>query len=166
FFAAAALPIGAWVSSSKVQSSRFKVQSRYRTTDHRRQTTEARSLRSLTHYALRITHYAVPAAVSVGLLLMAWLNVNYYFNRYYSYRPEFEIRAAQNRYEAALGTGYRVRNVGRTWQPYDVEANSYLIKGQDIAQIYNPSAELPLPAAPGKGLAFIFLSDSDEYRPI
>ncbi|MDQ6695703.1 MAG: glycosyltransferase family 39 protein, partial [Chloroflexota bacterium] len=104
--------------------------------------------------------------VSFGLLLVAGLNLNFYFSSYNTGRPEFEVRAEQSRLQASLGTAYRVRNVGRTWQPYDEETNQYLIKGQDGAQLYNPAAELPLPGLPGgdsKGFAFFFFPDNEQY---
>ena len=98
-----------------------------------------------------------------SLLLVALFNIDFYFNHYYAVRPEFEIRAYQSRLQANLGTDYIVRNVGTTWQPYDPETNSYLIKGQDGAQITDPSRELPVANPQGKGLAFFFLPDNERY---
>jgi hypothetical protein len=109
---------------------------------------------------------AIPATVLAVLALVAYLNVDFYFNRYYAVRPEFEIRAYQSRVQAELGTSYIVRNVGTTWQPYDGTTNSYLIKGQDGAQITDPARELPLANTQGKGLAFFFLPDNEQNLPL
>ncbi len=108
----------------------------------------------------------VPATVAVGLAAIAFTNIDFYFNHYYTVRPEFEIRAYQSRLQADLGTDYIVRNVGTTWQPYDLETNSYVIKGQDGAQITDPSRELPLANPQGKGLAFFFLPDNEQNLPL
>ena len=109
---------------------------------------------------------ALPIAVAAGLAVIAVLNIDYYFNKYGAIRPEFELRALQARYQAALGTGYIVRNVGPTWQPYDPTTNSYLIKGQDGAQINDPATELPVPNREGKGLAFFFFPDNEQNLPL
>lgn len=108
----------------------------------------------------------IPATTLAVLALVAYLNVDFYFNHYYAIRPEFEIRAYQSRLQAGLGTDYIVRNVGTTWQPYDPETNSYLIKGQDGAQITDPAHELPVPNPQGKGLAFFFLPDNEQNLPL
>jgi hypothetical protein len=132
FYAAIAVPIGAWVASHRVLSGR---------------------LRSL---AL--------ATVAVGVLALGLLNADFYLNHYYIMRPEAELATAQTRWEAALGTDYRIYNVGNTWQQYRVEYNQYLIKGQEGSQIFNPAAELPPSGASDKGLAFIFFPDNEQYR--
>ena len=75
------------------------------------------------------------------------------------------MRAAQSRFQAALGPAYLVLGVGDTWQPYDREANSYLIAGQDGAQIRDPVRELPLPEEPERGLAFSFFRDNERWLP-
>jgi hypothetical protein len=132
FYAAIAVPVGAWV-----RSGWGVLRGKWRT--------------------------VIPATVLALLALIAFLNVDFYFNRYYASRPEFEIRAYQSRLQANLGTDYIVRNVGPTWQPYDPNTNSYLIKGQDGAQITDPSRELPVANPQGKGLAFFFLPDNEQY---
>ena len=40
------------------------------------------------------------------------MNINFYFRDYQVTRPEFEIRAAQSRWEAGIGVKYRVFTVG------------------------------------------------------
>jgi hypothetical protein len=56
-----------------------------------------------------------------------------------------------------------VYTVGRTWQPYDAETVGYLVHGQTGAALLDPAHDLPLPAAPGTGLAFLFFRDNAQY---
>jgi hypothetical protein len=107
-----------------------------------------------------------PALLAAALVLNAANNIDFTFNRYYIERPEFEIAAAQSRWEAALGTDYRVFVMGPTWQPYDSEMTQYLIQGQEGTTLLNLPADLPVPAVPGKGLAFVFFPDHDTYLPV
>lgn len=117
---------------------------------------------------LRRVRTAGATLLLLGLSTLAWQNVDFYFRRYQVTRPEPEIRAVHGRWYASLGTAYRVRTVGNTWQPYDPELTSYLIAGQDGATLNDPPHELPLPGAPGKGLAFAFFphEQRDEYEAL
>jgi hypothetical protein len=56
--------------------------------------------------------------------------------------------------------------MGPTWQPYDSEMTQYLIQGQEGTTLLNLPADLPVPAVPGKGLAFVFFPDHDTYLPV
>lgn len=142
FYVAMAIPIGAWT----MEVARF-----------------ARGA-STKRMAFRLGPSAIAAVVLlIALAILAWVNVDFYFNRYQVTRPEFEIRAAQSRWEASLGPGYRVRTVGRSWQDYDPEFNQYLISHQDGAAMQNPDAELPMRNVPRKGLAFLFFPDNAKY---
>jgi len=96
------------------------------------------------------------------LIILGILNVDYYFNHYYPPLAEFELVGAEARYEAALGTDYRIFTVAETWRPYDPETNQYLIHGQEGGNILNPAVELPLPATENKGLAFIFAAGTEQ----
>ena len=107
-----------------------------------------------------------PALLAGALVLNGVNNIDFTFNRYYIVRPEFEIAAAQSRWEAALGTDYRVFVLGPTWQPYNHEMTQYLIAGQEGTTLTNLPADLPVPAVPGKGLAFVFFPDHDTYLPL
>jgi hypothetical protein len=107
-----------------------------------------------------------PALLAGALVLNAANNIDFTFNRYYIERPEFEIGAAQSRWEAALGTGYRVFVLGPTWQPYNPEMNQYLITGQQGTTLVNLPADLPVPIVPGKGLAFVIFPDQDPYLAV
>lgn len=74
----------------------------------------------------RVRRFVTPA-LGVGVILLGIVNTDFYFNRYYAVRPEFEVAAAQARYEASLGAGYLVFNVGETWQPYNSQIVGYLV---------------------------------------
>jgi 4-amino-4-deoxy-L-arabinose transferase-like glycosyltransferase len=104
--------------------------------------------------------------LALGLGAIAMMNVNFYFRDYQVTRPEFEIRAAQSRWEAGIGVKYRVFTVGPTWQPYDAETNSYLIRGQEGKTLLHPTVELPVPVERGKGLGFVFMNDETKYMPL
>jgi hypothetical protein len=103
--------------------------------------------------------------VALGLGLLGWHNIDFYFRQYQATRPEFEIRAEQSRWEAALGSNYRVRTVGRSWQDYNADYNRLLIQSQDGAALDDPATELPLAPAYGKGMAFVFFGDEEQYLP-
>ncbi len=141
FYAALAVPIGAWAAAIPARAW-------------------PRAFRGP-----RPAHL-LPGLLAAGILLAGALDVDFYFQYYQVTRPEFEIRAAADRWAAALGPDYRVRMVGRTWQPYDAEALSYLLPGQDGGTLYNPAAELPLPGQAGRGLAFAFFADDEQYLPL
>jgi hypothetical protein len=107
--------------------------------------------------------WAGPVLAGGLLLAIGWLNLQFYDQQYLQARPAFLIRTAHSRWEAALGPTYRVYTVGKTWQPYSAEMNQYLVHGQEGAALLDPAHDLPLPAAPGKGLAFVFFRDNAQY---
>jgi 4-amino-4-deoxy-L-arabinose transferase-like glycosyltransferase len=133
FFAALAVPVEAWARSASEQFSR----------------------------PLRL---AAAIALGLGLFALTAFDLDFYFHRYRLTRPfaELEIRAMQSRWQASLGSGYRVRTIGATWQPYDPNVNKYLVADQDGGHLANPAAELPLPGVEGKGLGFLFLKESQQ----
>jgi hypothetical protein len=102
--------------------------------------------------------------LALALVALAFLDVVFYFRQYQVTRPEFEIRAAQSRWETGLGLGYQVWVLGHTWQPYDRETNEYLLHGQDGGNLLDPAHELPVPPMPGKGVAFVFFPDNQRYE--
>jgi 4-amino-4-deoxy-L-arabinose transferase-like glycosyltransferase len=134
FYAALAVPVGVWAGSWP-------------------QGARARRLR-----------LAGIGTLALGLGALVWLNVDFYFNQYQATRPEFELPAAEGRWAAGLGSGYQVYSVGRTWQPYNPELMRYLAPDQVGAALDDPASALPLPAPPGKGLAFFFLADNQQYQ--
>jgi 4-amino-4-deoxy-L-arabinose transferase-like glycosyltransferase len=110
--------------------------------------------------------WAGPVLVAALLLAIGWFNLQFYDQQYLQARPAFLVRTAQSRWEAALGPAYRVYTVGKTWQPYSAETNQYLVHGQEGAALLDPAHDLPLPPAPGKGLAFVFFRDNEQYLPL
>jgi hypothetical protein len=105
-----------------------------------------------------------PLLAGVLLVAIAWFNLQFYYQQYALARPSFLTHTAQTRWAAALGPGYRVYTVGRTWQPYDAETVGYLVHGQTGGALLDPARDLPLPPAPGTGLAFLFFRDNAQYR--
>ncbi|MDQ3705936.1 MAG: glycosyltransferase family 39 protein [Chloroflexota bacterium] len=109
---------------------------------------------------------ASAAIVGAGVVVLGLINYDYYWHRYYAVRPEADLLPAQARLQASLGVDYMVRNVGRTWRLMDQELSSYMVKGQDAAQIWNPMTELPMGKVADKGVAFIFINDNLQYYPL
>jgi hypothetical protein len=107
-----------------------------------------------------------PTLLVAALVLNSANNLDFTFDRYHIERPEFEIGAAQSRWEAALGTGYRVFVLGPTWQPYDAERTQYLIRGQQGTTLVNLPTDLPVPRQPGKGLAFVLFAEQAQYLSV
>src|SRR5437762_8452663 len=77
--------------------------------------------------------------VAVGVAILACVNIQFYFLRYYA-NPEslrieryktaqklYEVQTIQSRYMASLGAAYRVIVVGESPYPYDADITRYLI---------------------------------------
>jgi hypothetical protein len=118
----------------------------------------------------------VPATVGVGLVVLAVVNISFYFNSYHSdpeslvnenYRRAqgyYEVQTAQSRYVASLGAGWRVVRVGQSAQPYDPATTYYLMgPDADVVNVANPDAELATVQGQGKKLAFIFFPGGEQY---
>jgi 4-amino-4-deoxy-L-arabinose transferase-like glycosyltransferase len=123
--------------------------------------------------------WILPAALAIGLSLLGWLNVDFYFHCYYAdpaslkssaYRlaqQNYEIQTAQSRYQALLGPGYHVFTVGRQGSPpYDPITTRYLVANQEWTMLTNPAAELPSLNAGNRGLAFLFFPGTERYREL
>jgi hypothetical protein len=122
--------------------------------------------------------WILPATLAVGLSLLGWFNLNFYFHRYYadpaslrsrSYRSaqqNYEIQTAQSRYQASLGPGYHVVAVGQKPPPYDPVTTRYLVADQHWTAVTNPPAQLPSITAGNKGLAFFFFPGNEQYREL
>jgi hypothetical protein len=120
----------------------------------------------------------LPATLAVGLSLLGWCNLNFYFHRYYadpaslrskayrSAQQNYEIQTAQSRYQASLGPGYRVFTVGKGSPAYDPASKRYLVADQEWTTLPNPGADLPSITAEGKGLAFLFFPGNEQYREL
>jgi 4-amino-4-deoxy-L-arabinose transferase-like glycosyltransferase len=118
------------------------------------------------------------AMLVIGLSLLGWFNLNFYFHDYYadpaslrssayrSAQQNYEIQAAQSRYQASLGPGYQVFTVGQRLPPYDPVITRYLVTGQQWTMLSNPEAQLPSIAVESKGLAFVFFPGNEQYREL
>jgi hypothetical protein len=145
FYAAIAVPIGAWIGSTEVWPR------------------------------MRERWIAI-AVVVVGLVTLAYANINFYFYKYFA-DPEslrndrykasqrlYEEQTVQSRYMASLGPAYRVAVVGQSPYPYDADTTRYLVAGQEYAMIRDPQEQLSLEPVAGKGLAFLFFPGSEQYE--
>jgi 4-amino-4-deoxy-L-arabinose transferase-like glycosyltransferase len=122
--------------------------------------------------------YVLPATLAIGLTLLGWLNLNFYFHHYYadpaslksnayrSAQQNYEIQTAQSRYQASLGPGYQVFTVGQCPPPYDPVTTRYLVADQEWSMLTNPAADLPSITAGTKGLAFLFFPGNEQYREL
>jgi 4-amino-4-deoxy-L-arabinose transferase-like glycosyltransferase len=122
--------------------------------------------------------WILPATLAIGLLLLGWFNLNFYFDRYYadpgslrsrayrSAQQNYEIQTAQSRYQATLGPAYHVFVVGQRSLPYDPTTTRYLVTGQERTTLANPAADLPSVTAGSKGLAFLFFPGNEQYREL
>jgi 4-amino-4-deoxy-L-arabinose transferase-like glycosyltransferase len=121
-------------------------------------------------------HWVLPAALMISLLVLGWLNLDFYFHRYYAdpeslksraYRAaqrNYEIQTVQSRYLASLGPGYRVFTVGRNSPPYDPATRRFLVADQQWSMLADPVAGLQSLPAGNKGLAFLFFPGNEQYR--
>src|SRR5437899_4499918 len=147
FYAAIAVPVGAWIESADVW-----LRGRQR--------------------------WITIAVVVVGLLTLAYANINFYFYRYYAdpeslrnerYRAAqrlYEVQTTQSRYMATLGPAYRVVAVGQSPYPYDAEITRYLVQGQEYITIRDPTGQLSLDHVAGNGLAFLIFPGNEQYREL
>ena len=116
------------------------------------------------------------AVVVVGLAILAYSNIRFYFSKYYadpeSLRNErykaaqrlYEVQTTQSRYMASLGAAYRVIVVGKSPYPYDSGITRYLVQGQEYIPTYDPEAPLSLAHGTRKGLAFLFFPGSEQNQ--
>jgi 4-amino-4-deoxy-L-arabinose transferase-like glycosyltransferase len=116
------------------------------------------------------------AVVAIGLLLLAWANIDFYFRRYYAdpatlrskhyaaSQTRYEEQTVQSRFMASLGPGYRVIVVGKSPYPYDADTTRYLVQGQQYIPAADPqNAGLPGEQT-GNGIAFLFFPSNERYR--
>jgi hypothetical protein len=145
FYAAIAVPIGAWVEFGE---ARLRGRQRW------------------------ITITVV--AVGLVILAYANVNFyfyRYYANpeslrneRYKKAQTLYEVQTVQSRYMASLGPAYRVIVVGQSPYPYDADTTRYLVAGQEYITIRDPQEQLSLEPVVGKGLAFLFFPGNEQYQ--
>ena len=147
FYAAIAVPIGAWVESGEVWLRRRQ----------------------------RWVTIAV-VVVGLVILAVANINFyfyRYYANpeslmneRYKAAQTLYEVQTVQSRYMASLGPAYRVIVVGQSPYPYDADTTRYLVAGQEYAMIGNPQEQLSSEPVTGKRLAFLFFPGNERYQEL
>ena len=123
-------------------------------------------------------HWVLPVTVAIGLSLLGWSNLNFYFHYYYadpaslrsrayrSAQQNYENQTAQGRYQASLGPGYHVFTIGKGSPPYDARTTLYLVADQEWTMLPNPAKDLPSVTAGSKGLAFLFFPGNEQYREL
>jgi 4-amino-4-deoxy-L-arabinose transferase-like glycosyltransferase len=147
FYAAIAVPIGAWVTS-------------------------ARALPRLKSRWITATVVTVGLAI-LGYANIHFYFFKYYADperltnqRYRAAQKLYEEQTVQSRYMASLGAAYRVVVVGQSPYPYDAEITRYLVAGQEYITIRDPLKELSLDRVTDRGLAFLFFPGSEQYRDL
>lgn len=148
FYAALAVPIGAWVGSARTElpgRPRWILPATL---------TIALSLLgwfNLDFYFHR--YYADPASLKTRVYRLG--------------QQDYEIQTAQSRYQASLGPEYRVFTVGRQGSPpYDPATTRYLVADQEWSMLTDPATELPSITAGNRGLAFLFFPGNERYREL
>jgi hypothetical protein len=118
--------------------------------------------------------WIVPATLGIGLLVLGWANLNFYFDRYYAdpeslksnaYRlaqQNYEVQTAQSRFLASIGRNYEVFTVGQSSWPYDLVTTRYLVQEQKWMQLTNPTVELASLKSNNKGLAFLYFRGDEQ----
>jgi 4-amino-4-deoxy-L-arabinose transferase-like glycosyltransferase len=118
-----------------------------------------------------------PVVLSLGLALLGWLNVSYYFGSYHAdpdtlrtkaYRAaqgSYDIQVAVSRYVASLGTGSTVVIVGKATVPYDRELTRYLLGSYvPVVNVSDPWTSAPSSGLPERGVTFIFFPGNEQDR--
>jgi hypothetical protein len=147
FYAAIAVPVGAWVESADVWL-------------HGRQRWITAAI-------------VVAGLVTLACANINFYFYRYYAHpeslrneRYRAAQRLYEVQTTQSRYMATLGPAYRVVVVGQSPYPYDRETTRYLVARQEYVTIRDPLRELSLLPMAGKGLAFLFFPGIEQHRGI
>ena len=143
FYAAIAIPIGAWAASARVVPQ------------------------------LRWIRIGVVAAglLVLGYANIRFYFFNYHAepenlknDRYKRSQTLYDIQTVQSRYIGALGNAYRVIVVGKSPYPYDPEITRYLVQGQEYVPTYDPQTQSAPARVAGKGLTFLFFPGNEQYE--
>ena len=145
FYAAIAIPIGAWAASAKIS---LGGKSKWITT-----AVIVLGLVTLAYTNIHFYFYKYHADPE-----------SLRNERYKAAQRLYEVQTTQSRYMASLGVGYRVIVVGKSPYPYDPEITRYLLSGQEYIPTYDPEAQPSIALAPGKGLAFLFFPGNEQYQ--
>jgi hypothetical protein len=147
FYAAIAVPIGAWFGSAKIG-----LPGRWRWI------TTGVLLLGLILLAFTNVHFYLHKYYADPESLRN--------ERYKAAEKLYEVQTVQSRYMASLGPAYRVVVVGQSPYPYDAEITRYLVLGQEYMTIRDPLKELPLDRVADRGVAFLFFPGNEQYREL
>jgi 4-amino-4-deoxy-L-arabinose transferase-like glycosyltransferase len=145
FYAAIAVPIGAWVASTEVW---LRVRERWITIAVVVFGLVTLAYANINFYFFK--YYADPESLRN--------------ERYKAAQRLYEVQTVQSRYMASLGPAYRVIVVGQSPYPYDADTTRYLVAGQEYITIRDPQEQLSLGPVSGKGLAFLFFPGNEQYQ--
>ena len=144
FYAAIAVPIGAWVASARALP---RIKPRWVIA-----TVVTVGLAILGYANIRFyffRYYADPDSLRNG--------------RYKAAQTLYEEQTTQSRYMASLGSAYRVVVVGKSPYPYDAEITRYLVQDQEYILAYDPQTQPALAPVAGRGMAFLFFPGSEQF---
>jgi hypothetical protein len=144
FYAAIAVPVGAWVTSASRSPPR---RCKWMTPAVVVLGLAALAYANIHFYLYR--YYAEPE--------------NLRSERYKSAQTLYGVQTIQSRYMASLGPGYEVVSAGRSPYPYDAQITRYLVSGQPYVTIRDRQELFTLQAVNGKGLAFLFFPGNEQY---
>ena len=145
FYAAIAVPIGAWVASAPALQ---RMKSRWISAIIVAMGLAILGYANIRFYFFR--YYADPE--------------NLRNDHYKAAQRLYEVQTVQSRYMASLGSAYRVVVVGKSPYPYDAEITRYLVQGQEYILAYDPQTQPPLAPVAGKGMAFLFFAGNEQYH--
>ncbi len=144
FYAAIAVPIGAWAAS-------------------------ARALPRIKPRWVIATVVTVGLAI-LGYANIRFYFFRYYADpenlrsdHYKAAQRLYEVQTVQSRYMASLGSAYRVVVVGKSPYPYDAEITRYLVQDQEYILAYDPQTQPSLAPVAGRGMAFLFFPGSEQF---
>jgi len=145
FYAAIALPIGAWVGSTEVW---LRGRQRWIT------------------IAVVVVGLATLAYANVNFYFYRYYSdpESLRNERYKKAQGLYEVQTVQSRYMASLGSAYRLVVVGQSPYPYDADTTRFLVAGQEYMTIRDPQEQLSLEPVVGKGLAFLFFPGNEQYQ--
>ncbi len=144
FYAAIAVPIGAWAASARALP---RIKPRWVIA-----TVVTVGLAILGYANIRFyffRYYADPDSLRNG--------------RYKAAQTLYEEQTTQSRYMASLGSAYRVVVVGKSPYPYDAEITRYLVQDQEYILAYDPQTQPSLAPVAGRGMAFLFFPGSEQF---
>ena len=144
FYAAIAVPIGAWAASARALP---RIKPRWVIAIVVTVGLAILGYANIRFYFFR--YYADPDSLRNG--------------GYKAAQTLYEEQTTQSRYMASLGSAYRVVVVGKSPYPYDAEITRYLVQDQEYILAYDPQTQPSLAPVAGRGMAFLFFPGSEQF---